>query len=248
MLGTLDPEHARLAPLQVHHDRDGRGRAGKIGISRQPRLTHRLLQGLELVIYDQWVRHASRAEEPRSRIVILAITERDIREQGHWPLSDRTMTKLLRALLAADPTVVGLDIYRDLPVPPGEALLAALLESEPRIIGVTKFGGVEDEGIPGPRGLEDSERVGFNDILLDPDTTVRRGLLFLDEGDEQVEFSFALRVAMAALAREGVHPRPDSEEPDWLRLPIGDGRGRGGQPPPAFFRRPPQSCRRRRRD
>ena len=177
-----------------------------------------LLQGLELAIYDQWVRYASRVEEPRSRIVILAITEQDIREQGHWPLSDRTMTELLRAVLAADPRVVGLDIYRDLPVPPGEALLAALLESEPRIIGVTKFGGIEDEGIPGPRGLEDSERVGFNDILLDPDTTVRRGLLFLDEGDEEVEFSFALRVALAALAGEGVYPRPDTEEPEWLRL------------------------------
>lgn len=177
-----------------------------------------LLQGLELAIYDQWVRHASRAGGSSSRVVILAITEHDIREQGHWPLSDRTMTELLERVLDADPWVVGLDIYRDLAVPPGEALLSALLKREPRIIGVKKFGGVEDEGIPGPRGLEDTERVGFNDILLDPDATVRRGLLFLDEGNEAVEFSFALRVALVALAREGVYPAPDPDQPDWLRL------------------------------
>jgi adenylate cyclase len=177
-----------------------------------------LLQGLELALYDQWIRYASKDGATSSRIAIVAITEEDIRELGHWPVSDRTMAELLRKVLAADPRVVGLDIYRDLPVPPGEALLAEVLQGDPRIIAVRKFGGVDDEGIPGPRGLVDSERVGFNDILLDPDTTVRRGLLFLDEGDGAVEFSFALRVALAALAREGVRPIPDSDEPSWLRL------------------------------
>jgi adenylate cyclase len=177
-----------------------------------------LLQGLELAIYDQYVRHASRSAEPPSRIAIVEVTEEDIREQGHWPLSDRTMTSALRALGEAGARVIGLDIYRDLPVPPGEARLGALLRSEPRIVAVRKFGDSDSEGIPGPPALSGTDRVGFNDILVDADGRVRRGLLFLDDGEGDVEYAFALRVALLALAHHGVRPAADPVRPEWLRL------------------------------
>ena len=79
-----------------------------------------VLQPSELLVYDQWTRSASEAPQPDSRIVLVQITEQDIRELGHWPLSDRILADTLRVLVAADARAIGLDIYRDLPVPPGE--------------------------------------------------------------------------------------------------------------------------------
>jgi adenylate cyclase len=178
------------------------------------------LQPLELAVYDQYLRHASRAPEvgSSSPVLMLEITEQDIREQGHWPLSDHTLAEALRALLEAGVRAIGLDIYRDLPVPPGERQLEKILREEPRVVAVRKSGDVDSGGIPGPPVLEGSDRVGFNDILLDPDSTVRRGLLFLDDGEGAVEYAFGLRVALAALAHEEVFPAPDPAKPDWLRL------------------------------
>ncbi|MGH2901242.1 MAG: adenylate/guanylate cyclase domain-containing protein, partial [Solirubrobacteraceae bacterium] len=71
--------------------------------------------------------------------------------------------------------------------------------------------------MPGPAALRDTERLGFNDVLPDGDT-VRRGLLFLDDGREDVGWSFALRLALAWLAGAGVQAAPAPENPDWLRL------------------------------
>jgi adenylate cyclase len=177
-----------------------------------------LLQGLELLTYDHYLRFSVQPSAPNSRILILEITEDDIREQGHWPLSDRTLTSALRALVDNGARAVGLDIYRDLPVPPGDQQLVALLQSQPRIVAVEKFADEHSEGIPGPSVLEGTERIGFNDIIVDQDGAVRRGLLFLDNGEDEVAFSFALRLALLYLADEGVYPLADPAKPDWLRL------------------------------
>jgi adenylate cyclase len=80
---------------------------------------------------------------------------------------------------------------------------------------VRKFGDIAEEYIPGPPALEDSDRVGFNDLVLDPDRTVRRGLLFQNSDDSVVDFAFALRLALLSLE---MNPAPDPEHPEWLRL------------------------------
>ena len=133
------------------------------------------LQALEIALYDRHQRIGAREPAPRD-IVIVEITEQDIRELAHWPISDVRLTQLLRSLLDLDARLIGLDIYRDLPVPPGTWQLERLLENEPRIFAVSKFGDPTGAGIPGPHALEDSGRVGFNDLLLDLDGAVRRGM------------------------------------------------------------------------
>jgi adenylate cyclase len=178
----------------------------------------RLLQGLELLLKDQYVRYAVAQSPASSRIAVIEITEEDIREQGHYPFSDGVLAKGLRALVRADARVVGLDIYRDLPVPPGAARLEALLRGEPRIFAVSTAPGADLVGIPGPPALRGSGRVGFNDQLLDPDGVVRRGLLFLDDGEGEVGYAFALQLTLAALAPRGIRPAPDPDNPEWLRL------------------------------
>ena len=175
------------------------------------------LQDPELRSRDWYVRHAPVPEAADSRIVVVEITEEDIRELN-YPISDRDLADGLNALVRADARVIGLDIYRDLPVPPGTARLDALLRREPRILAVRKSADSDSDGIPGPSALRGTGRLGFNDQLLDPDGVMRRGLLFLDDGNGKSDYAFALRVVIAALEPDGVHPAPDPEHPEWLRL------------------------------
>jgi adenylate cyclase len=176
------------------------------------------LVGTELQLHDHFVRRGVAEGGPSPRLLIVEITEEDIREQGHWPLSDRSLALALERLLAAPVLAVGLDLYRDLPVPPGEARFAKVLREEPRVIGVRKFGAVDRDGIEPPSSLVGSERVGFNDVLLDADAYVRRALLFQDDGGDDFGTAFSLRLAMMALAAEGIRPEQAPEDIELMRL------------------------------
>lgn len=171
----------------------------------------------DLALHDMYLRRAQRAVE--SQVVLVEITEHDIRAQGHWPISDRRLAEALQALVDAEAEAIGLDIYRDLPVSPGVEILARVLREEPRIVGVMKFGDPALEGIPAPVALKGSGRVGFNDLLPDVhDEGIRRSLLFQSDAEGRVASSLAVLLAQKALAAEGIHPRPDPEQPRALRL------------------------------
>ena len=175
------------------------------------------LQRLELNLYD-WLLHSRPATAASdSRITFITIAEDDIRRMGRWPISDETLAQALQFLLESRPRAIGVDLYRDLEVPPGHEGLAALLLSSPQIIMISQLGGGTIARIPPPPILEGSEQVGFNDILVDRDGIIRRALLFQDDGEE-VAYAFALRLAMLYLAGEGIVPQQDPEEPEWIRL------------------------------
>ena len=173
-------------------------------------------QRADLLLWDQYLQRGDRFSE--SDIVLLEVTENDIRAEGHWPLSDRRLAEALRALVAAEVRTIGLDLYRDLPVSPGVELLENALASEPRIIAVKKFGDPELEGIPGPQALEASGRLGFNDLLPDEvGESIRRTALYMTDA-QGPQTSFAMLLAQHALAAEGIFPGPDPENADWLSL------------------------------
>lgn len=174
----------------------------------------------EVFLYDFYVRRVAPEPTPSSDVFIVEITEKDIRALGHWPISDTRYTEMLRRLIDADPLVIGVDVYRDLPVPPGDyTQLEQILRDESRIVAVEKFGDDENAGVPPPPVLVGSDRVGFNDVVLDRDQSrVRRGLLYMDDGTGPVEPSFALVLALRALAHHGVFPQPDPAVPEWLKL------------------------------
>ena len=76
----------------------------------------------ELAVYDWYLRR--RPDVPAdARIVLITVTENDIRQQGTWPLPDATIARALDMLAASQPRAIGLDIYRDIPVPPGHDAL-----------------------------------------------------------------------------------------------------------------------------
>ena len=175
------------------------------------------LEPLELTIYDWLFRVKPEADGRDPRVVLLGVTEQDIRNQGRWPITDATLAEALKRLVRAEPRAIGLDIYRDIEVPPGRQKLDALLASSPHIVSVTKLGGGQSAEIPPPPILAGSDQVGFNDVLADSDGIVRRGLLFQDHG-EDVAYAFALRLAILYLAVEDIYPEPDPSNELYLRL------------------------------
>ena len=176
-----------------------------------------LLQQLELNFYDWLLRSRPVVTVSNSRITYITISEEDIRRQGRWPITDKTLVQALRLLLNYQPRAIGVDFYRDIEVPPGHKELMALLPKHPQIIVISQLGGGTVARIPPPSILQGSPQVGFNDILVDPDGLIRRALLFQDDGDE-VASAFALKLATLYLAQDGIVPEQDPVVPEWIRL------------------------------
>ena len=176
-----------------------------------------LLEALELAAYDWFLRLRPTPPAHDPRVTLVTITESDIHDQGGWPLSDGVLARTMEMLLQHEPRAIGLDIYRDVPVPPGSDRLNTTFTRDPRIIVVTKFGEGRSTGVRPPAVLQNTDQVGFNDIVVDPGGTVRRGLVFLDDG-QTTFYSFALRLALLHLQAEGVTPQADPSDPRYLRL------------------------------
>jgi adenylate cyclase len=176
-----------------------------------------MLESLELAAYDLCIRSRPDVSEPDPRIVLVTVTEDDIRKQGRWPLTDDVLAQALEILSQSHPRAIGVDIYRDIPVPPGHDRLNAILTSNRRIIATTKFADDPASAIPPPPVLNGTEQVGFNDIPIDADGIVRRGLLLMDDG-KQTLYSFSLRQALLYLQAEGTTPQPDPSNPEHMRL------------------------------
>ena len=170
----------------------------------------------ELLAYDFMVAaRASATTPPESRVAIVAVDDADILRWG-WPLSDAVLADAVSRLRAAAPSAIGIDLYRDIAYPPGEAKLAEAFRDE-AVIAVAKLATAGRTAIPGPPALAGSGRVGFTDFPLDPGGVVRRALLYADAGGETLP-SLALLLAQRHLAREGIVPRPAPGDPSHLAL------------------------------
>jgi adenylate cyclase len=176
------------------------------------------LEFLELTAYDWTIRLNPAPSPPDPRIVLIGITEDDIRTLGQWPLPDDMLAKTLEILTQAGARTIGLDLFRDFKVPPGHEALNSILTRNKDIITVLKFGDDLMRGVPGPPVLEGTDQVGFNDILVDSGGIVRRGLFFLENNEERIVTSFSLLLALRFLEPLGIFPEPDPDHPEDMRL------------------------------
>ena len=177
-----------------------------------------LLEFLEFSAYDRFTQLRANTFVSKSPIVLIGITENDIVERlRRWPLSDETLAEVLETLTRYQPAAIGLDIIRDVPVPPGGERLARVLTRHTEIVVPMKYGENGMRGIPPPAALLGSDQVGFSDVLIDPGGVVRRGLLFLDDG-QTTAYSFPLRLALLFLAERGIGLESDPDHPAHLRL------------------------------
>ena len=171
------------------------------------------LVALELSVYDQFLRWRPRLPAD-PRIVLIKVTEEDLQRQG-FPITDGKIAQALRRLTDGGAAAIGVDLYRDMPVAPGEAELAAILKGNADIIWITKFGAANQQPIQPPRVLVNTEQAGFNDLIDDPGGIIRRGLLFLDDGSKTAT-SFPLRLALRYL--KPLQLQPDPANPEHVRL------------------------------
>ncbi len=175
------------------------------------------LQALELLAYDTTLAATLKQQKATPPVTLIGITEADIQQHGQWPLNDSQLAQLLEKIITAQPAAIGLDIYRDMAIPPGTDELNRTLTRHENIFAVKKFSDDQTIGIKPPAILRNTERFGFNDIIEDPGGIVRRGLLFLDD-DSGVWYAFPLRLALHYLQTYNIKPQPDESHPEFIKL------------------------------
>jgi CHASE2 domain-containing sensor protein/two-component sensor histidine kinase len=162
-----------------------------------------LIQSLEWLAFDSFLRLRPQ-ETIDERIVIVGINEDDIRNRQNYGINsfilDRDLAALLLKLQTYQPRVIGLDIYRDLPVNPGHSELVQVFQKYSNIIAIEK---VLPEAISPPPNLP-PERIGFADQITDNDGKLRRILLGTPTSDGY-KFSLSVRLAAAYLEHHHIH-------------------------------------------
>ncbi|MFN6567411.1 adenylate/guanylate cyclase domain-containing protein [Dendronalium sp. ChiSLP03b] len=177
-----------------------------------------LLQLLELATLDQFFLLRP-PEAVDTRIVIVEINEADIRKQGQWPMSDAVLAGVLEKIRQQQPRAIGLDIYRDLPVNPGHQALVKVFESTPNLIGVQKISDTFDSSsVDASPLLKKRHQIGANDLPLDGDGKIRRGLLYLNLKNDEILESFGLKLALLYLKAQGITEQPAANNPNYLQL------------------------------
>ncbi|MEM9485746.1 MAG: adenylate/guanylate cyclase domain-containing protein [Cyanobacteria bacterium P01_F01_bin.116] len=174
-----------------------------------------LLQPLEWLAYDQYLKW--RVDKPEPRIAIIGIDEEDIRQQGQAILSDAVYAEAISKLSAQGPRAIGLDIFRDIPVEPGHAELTEVFRNTPNLIGIRKvFGDNQNrDTISAAPALEAVGRIGANDGIVDNDNTIRRGLLQVTSPEGDILPSLSLYLALLYLDAEGVSPENTDQQDVW---------------------------------
>jgi len=171
------------------------------------------LEQWDLLAYDILISQSSKSQQLSNDVIVIGINEHDIQSKQEWPLSDQSLAQLIQKLLSYSPSVIGVDIYRDILIPPGSKQLIETLQQNPNIYLVEKFSASENEIPVKPNSeLLNQDQIGFSDLSVDNDGVVRRGLLFLNN-EHTVSFAISLRLALSYLAERNIQLQPNPQNP-----------------------------------
>lgn len=178
------------------------------------------LQPLELSAYD--IILSNKDKRPvDSRITMIWLTDADQRKWG-WPIEDQQLNLLFEKLLKHDPAVIGLDLYRDLPVPltktPHYATLLETFQKNKNIIAIQKLSDDNGARVDPPEVLKNTQQVSFNDVPADINGIIRRGLLYAGNGGEVHEY-FGLKLATNYLYKfHKIYAQQSTRYPTGIKL------------------------------
>ncbi|NJR66830.1 MAG: CHASE2 domain-containing protein, partial [Leptolyngbyaceae cyanobacterium CRU_2_3] len=170
-----------------------------------------LLQPLELQSFDQLLQLRPE-EKPDNRLLVVTITEEDVQAQSsesrRGSLSDQSLANLLEKLVAYQPRVIGLDIYRDYPVGKNMPALATKMQQTDRLVTICKVSDPQAGrvGVAPPPEIP-ADRLGFSDLVLDTDSVVRRQLLSLTPPPSSActaAYAFSVQLALRYLAAQNM--------------------------------------------
>ncbi len=164
------------------------------------------LQRLELFAYDTILSRQPTDDANAAPVVIVELDEAAIQHgKVDYPITDDQLADVLEQLLSYNPTVIGLDIFRDAPVGVGRDRLRDLFLEYEYIVAITKLSDTTHRmPVPPPEFLIDADtgqpaidtgQIASNDLPLDPDGRVRRGILFMNTADGPTYPSLAMLVA-----------------------------------------------------
>jgi CHASE2 domain-containing sensor protein len=176
-----------------------------------------LLQIHEWMMFDYFSRLCP-APSQNSQVVIVGIDEIDLAQVGSYPISDRVLTQALRNLAAKNPSAIGLNLFRNLPVDPGNADLLALLPQLSTIVGTEVALNADPALNVKPAPAIPSDRVGFSDVVIDADGRLRRALLASPNWEGKIKYSLPLRLAQLHLTQQGIAFQHGKKSSDPLRF------------------------------
>ena len=169
-----------------------------------------ILQALEFKAFDRLMRLRPN-EGIDERLLVVEATEEDINRYG-FPLPDGILADAIAKLNSYQPRVIGLDIFRAQPVQFGHAALVSQFQHHNKLIAICSARETNNPNKPGikPPPKLPENRLGFSDVVVDPDGILRRHLLFMQPLRSDpcaTEHSFSARVALHYLAKKGIEPR-----------------------------------------
>lgn len=118
------------------------------------------------------------------------------------------------------PRVIGLDIFRDLPVGTGYEELANVFETTPNLIGIRKVVANQPGGsaVNPPPILSKLGQVAANDLVVDSDGKIRRVLLGLEDKSQQQIRSLGAELALRYLAAGEIKPEVIDKDKRQMQL------------------------------
>lgn len=186
--------------------------AGAVGLLRETGWIERL----ELVAYDVMVRQRAGQLDQAPHAAVVTLDDAFLDAHGS-PLPDTVLNDLILAARRQGAAVVALDVYRDVPVPPGTQRLAETFRSVPELVGGWRFPTQGHGGVAPPPAIPTPHRTGVTDMPLDPDGTLRRGALYL-QGGTTVAAGLAMQSARVWLQKKGISPAGVADRPNAMKL------------------------------
>jgi adenylate cyclase len=171
------------------------------------------LERLELAALDRQVEWISFGEARPVRVALVEVSEQDIQNLGHYPLSDADLALAIERISGSGARAIGIDVYRDIPVPPGTEKLTSVLTSQPRVIVPSKFADAGASGVGPPAALAGTPQVGFNNMVTDRDGSSRRGLLYMEDVTGEVGVAMSFLLALLYLEDQQILPSGDPDDP-----------------------------------
>lgn len=174
------------------------------------------MQSLEWMLLDTMLRLRPK-EQIDERIVIVGIDEQDIQLVKQYPIPDGKIAELLTKLQTYQPRVIGLDLFKNVPVKPGSEQLAKVLQENTNIIGVEKI--LPPGEIPPHKSLP-PQQVGFVDLRNDDDGKFRRYLFYTTnpKNREEDKYSLGLRLVARYFSAEGIELETGKKDPNTIMI------------------------------
>jgi CHASE2 domain-containing sensor protein len=184
------------------------------------------LQAFELKAFDRLMRQLP-IESADERLLLIGADEADINQYG-YPIPDAILAKIFNKLNQYKPRVIGLDIVRDRPVPPGNVALVEHLQQNQNLIAVCAIDKDSSQSIKPPPEIS-TARIGFADLYPDveqnnQDYTIRRYLLSRTSNPDsafspcKTNYSFGFQLSYRYLLARGIAVKVHKS--DWMFGPI----------------------------